>query len=538
MNHMKKISLSIAFLFTAVITRAQNKIDVLHYTFNINLNDANDTISGIAYINFVVKEKKPGNQVQLDLSNIDSKGKGMMVNGLITIDGGTVSPKIIHEKNVLKIELTGDINNNDTVLLSINYQGIPSDGLIISKNKFGKRTFFSDNWPNRAHHWLPCKDEPGDKASVDFVVTAPDHYQVISNGIQIEETNNSGNKKTTAYHEAIPLPTKIMVIGVAEFAVHHSGMVNDCIPVSSWVFPGNSANGSDDYSIAPEILKFYITMIGPYPYKKLANVQSKTIFGGMENANAIFYFENSVNGKRDQETLIAHEIVHQWFGNMATEKSFAHIWLSEGFATYLTHMYVESKYGQDSLWKRLRAEREEIIEFTKQSKRPVVDSTRDYMSLLNTNSYQKGSWVLHMLRNKIGDSAFRKGIRQYYAEFAGKNAETKDLQRIIETVSGKDLKQFIKQWLYTPENPSFDISWRYDAKSKQVKIHLKQLTNTPFDVLLDFALVTNSGAGAKYKGAVNKREHDFSFSMPEKPATVAISDLVNLLYEARITESK
>jgi aminopeptidase N len=145
--------------------------------------------------------------------------------------------------------------------------------------------------------------------------------------------------------------------------------------------------------------------IAPYPYKKLANVQSKTIFGGMENANAIFYFENSVTDT-GIEALMTHEIAHQWFGNSASEKDWSHLWLSEGFATYMTHLYLEEKYGEDSFNNRREADREKVIAFSKTRNTPVSDTSasNNLMQLLNANSYQKGGWVLHMLRRKVGDS--------------------------------------------------------------------------------------------------------------------------------------
>ena len=264
-------------------------------------------------------------------------------------------------------------------------------------------------------------DHPSDKASVDFIVTAPDHYQVVSNGLQTEETNLPNHFKITHYTETVPLATKVMVIGVADFAVNLSGNV-DCIPVYSWVYPENKDKGFYDYALADNILPFFIKNVGPYAYKKLANVQSKTRFGGMENASAIFYFENSVVGDRKVEALLTHEIAHQWFGNSATEKNWQHIWLSEGFATYMTHLYLENKYGLDTLLKRMKTDRNDVIEFSKKKNTPVVDTTitKNFMELLNTNSYQKGGWILHMLRRKLGDEIFWKGIKKYYADYAGR----------------------------------------------------------------------------------------------------------------------
>jgi aminopeptidase N len=300
-------------------------IDVQHYTFRIVLNDQNDTIKGQATVD--IKFLTGIKAFQLNLVKPGAKGKGMRVSS-VTEQGKNISFSQDSDiVNINSIAKAGSFHN-----YTIAYKGIPADGLIISTNKFGHRTFFGDNWPNRAHNWLPCADYPADKATVDFIVTAPDHYQVVANGFKVEEKELAGRLKLTHWREKAPLPTKVMVIGVADFAIDHAGDVGS-IPLYTYVFPENEIAGFKSYAIAKEILPFYIKMFGPYAYEKLANVQSKTIYGGMENASAIFYFENSV-GSKGIEELMAHEIAHQWFGDAATEKDFAHLWLSEGFATY------------------------------------------------------------------------------------------------------------------------------------------------------------------------------------------------------------
>jgi len=531
---IKNFVIFLGFGCLTIAADAQRSIDVLHYKFEIFLNDESDSIRGKATMKVLFL--KEDNELALDLTNV-SKGKGMAVFSVVeSQDENKLLPNT-HSAEKLKIAFPKKKAAGDTAIVVIRYKGIPTDGLIISKNKYGNRTFFADNWPNRAHNWIPCVDDPADKATVEFIVTAPSHYQVISNGVQLEETNLPGNKKLTHYKEEVALPTKVMVIGAADFAVNTVGEVG-CVPISSWVYPENKTEGFYDYAMAKDILAFHINYIGPYAYKKLANVQSKTKFGGMENAGAIFYAEYSVSGQRLEEELMSHEIVHQWFGNMATEKSFAHFWLSEGFATYLTHIYIESRYGTDSLNKEMRNDRDKVIGFVKTNRRPVVDSTPNYMSLLNANSYQKGSWVLHMLRRQLGDSLFQKSIRQYYATYAGKNAETKDLQKIFETVSGKNLNQFFKQWLYTPENPSLDFTWKYDATKKEVRLHLKQLQSTIFQFPLSISLISQSGAGTRNKIVVSKKEEDFTFSFPEKPRELTVDDFVSILFEGKVTELK
>ncbi len=441
-------------------------IDVQRYGFNIKLSDESDTIKGKADVSVWFLKNTPS--FQLNLVKTNNKGRGMLISAVLE-NGKSVSFK--QDSDVVNI-YTHAIKNQQRTF-SVIYQGIPADGLIISTNKFGHRTFFGDNWPNRAHNWLPCVDDPADKAPVDFIVTAPDHYQVIANGLKLNERELPGKMKQTHWAETAQLPTKVVVIGVADFAIDRPGDVNG-IPVYTYVFPENSAVGFKSYAVAAEILPFYNSRIGPYAYKKLANVQSKTIFGGMENASAIFYYENSVSDK-GIEALMAHEIAHQWFGDAVSEKDFHHLWLSEGFATYLTNYYLENKYGTDTLKKRLAADRLKIFRLERTHLSPVVDTAEtDYMKLLNANSYEKGNWVLHMLRRELGDDVFWKGIRAYFAKYNGGNANTTNFRQVMEQTSGKKLEVFFKQWLNTAGHPDLTVTWKYDAAKHTVNILVNQ----------------------------------------------------------------
>ncbi len=529
---MKNIFTVVFFSFTTIAVLSQNNIDVLHYKYEIELNDQNDTICGKAFISFIFNQ--PSSSVSFDFTNIKGK-KGMITN---TAFLGEISDnaKAEHANDKITLSSSRNYKKGDTATVSINYKGIPADGLIISKNKYGHRTFFADNWPNRGHNWLPCVDDPADKATVEFIITAPLHYQVVSNGILIEETNLPDNKKLTHWKEDVPISTKVMVIGAADFAVNLAGTVDNCIPVYSWVYPENKNEGFYDYAQADEILPFFIKNVGPYGYKKLANVQSKTTFGGLENANTIFYHENSVTGDRKSESLLAHEIAHQWFGNMATEKSFAHLWLSEGFATYMTILYMENKYGKDTARFMLTEDREQVIAFAKKNDKPVVDETKDYMSLLNPNSYQKGGWILHMLRRQLGDSVFYKAIKTYYATYAGKNADTRDLQKVFEKVSGKNLSQFFDQWLYTPGIPQLDIKWTYLQAEKKVSFTVKQTQKTPFDFLLEIVLKDKSGKLLSKTIQVSEPQDSYFLPAKEKPAAIELDPNTSLLFSATINE--
>ena len=285
--------------------------------------------------------------------------------------------------------------------------------------------------------------------------------------------------------------------------------------------------------MAPVILAYYDSLIGPYPYEKLANVQSKTTYGGMENAGNIFYFENSVNGNGERGTLIAHEIVHQWFGNSATEKDWPHAWLSEGFATYLTSVYMGSRYGKEQMSKRLAADRKRVIGYWRQNKIPIVNTElvsypriSSLRELLNTNTYQKAGWVLHMLRNKIGDEAFWQTVRKYYADYRDSIADTEDFQKVAEEVSGKDLQAFFDQWLYGMGQPSLTGSWKYEKD--KIAIVLNQSQGKPFLFPLEVGLVYGDQTVVKVV-EVNASENSFSFSDP-KPDSIILDPNTKLLF--------
>jgi aminopeptidase N len=524
---MRTILLLAILLVSALHVCAQpGSIDAKHYRFEIHLTDSSDMITGTATIRF--RQLRQADSLLFDLVSADTSRKGMQVSS-VSVNGDAA--KFIQSRNKLRVLLPpASISDKE---IKINYRGIPKDGLIISTNKFGDRTFFADNWPDRAKNWLPCVDDPADKASVEFIVTAPLQYQVVSNGVQVEETVLNDRQKLTHWKEDALLPTKIMVIGVAKFAVQYVGDTLG-VPVYSWVYPQEKANAFYDYAQAKDVLPFFIKNIAPFPYPKLANVQSKTIFGGMENAGCIFYNENVISGERKAEDLLAHEIAHQWFGDMATETSFAHLWLSEGFATYMTDLYIGQKYGTDSMNKRLREEREEVIRFNRRTPKAVVDSlTTNFMQLLNANSYQKGAWVLHMLRGQVGADVFWKGIQAYYKRHAGSNASTDDFRKVMEEVSGKDLKAFFKQWLYTAGHPLLKVRHDYDVKKKTLTIHITQQQAMPFSFPLEVQLKMGS-TSMKRVFQVNKKEERFSISNIVAVNEVVIDPSTMLLFEQQL----
>lgn len=508
-------------------------IDVQKYIFRLEINDLSQTIKGEARLEITFRE----NGIKsffLDLVNQSSAlvGKGMQVS---TILSNNEEVAFTHRSNRLTLSLKQAPQKGETLTFDIRYSGVPADGLIISENIYGRKTFFGDNWPDRAHHWLPVVDHPADKALVEFIIVAPQKYQVVANGTLVEETDLRDGERLTHWRSTVPLPTKVMVFGAAEFAVEYLDEFRN-IPVTSWVYPQNREAGFYDYQLALPVLTFMADYIGPYPYSKLANVQSTTRYGGMENASNIFYAENSVTGERTSEELIAHEIAHQWFGNSASEASWYHIWLSEGFATYFALLYLEYAHGPDRMAIGLRENRETVIQSGPNA--PVVDEEITNLNfLLNANSYQKGGWVLHMLRQKIGDDAFRKGIRTYYERYQLSNALTDDFRKVMEEVSGQNLKDFFQQWLFTAGHPKLKVTWEYDNKKNNLAVKVQQIQATPFQFPLELGIFKNSsGEPETHTLEVSKPEQSFDISMKYAPALINLDPNTRLLFEGEIRE--
>lgn len=506
-----------------------DKIDILHYDFDIKVTDENDKIFVKSKVTLLFKEKVKS--FYLDLKTKENK-KGMLV---YSVKQEGLSLSFDHKDDRLFI-YNDNWDKGDTVSIDIVYSGVPADGLVISKNNFGDRTFFGDNWPNRAHYWLSVIDHLSDKASVDFVVKSPKHYEVIANGELLEKKNiDNGYQYHHFSTKGIPIPPKVMVIGLADFDIKSYGDVYG-IPVSSMVFHPAPTRGLDDYLPAMDILKYYIDSIGPYSYLKLANVQSKTRYGGMENAGNIFYYEASINGRNQVEALVAHEIAHQWFGNSTTESNWFDIWLSEGFATYLTDMYLEHKYGKEKLKERMSKERKKVIKYNSRISKPVIDTTvTDWNRLLNPNSYEKGAWFLHMLRNKIGNVNFSKLLREYYKKYRNSNASTKDFRRVAEEISGLKLKSFFDQWLRSEGHPNLKVKWKIDNNKVFVKV--SQLGNK-FILDLPVRITSNNRETYDFNIKVTCNDDIYVFpienSFSSSNSKLDLDPNVILLYEAEV----
>ena len=504
--------------------------DVLHYDLELSLHEGRSDIEARARI-LVAPPGDPDTPMEFDLVGLAVHA--VEVNGIRTpfeyADG--------------KLRAFAPPNATDTVTVEVAYGGTPDDGLILRDNVHGDPAAFADNWPNRARFWFPSVDHPSDKATVEYTIHAPAAWQVIANGTIAAPPAPAGDdalggaegRRTWRWTTSVPIPSYTMVVGGADLAVRQVGLAacgdspasprsDGCTRVSYWVYPQDIGNAARIFRRAAEMVDFFTDLIGPYPYEKLANVQSATRFGGMENSSAIFYTEQGIAEGRDMEGTVSHEIAHQWFGDSVTESEWYDLWLSEGFATYFGALFFEAADGPEDLRERMENSRQRVLA-SGDVNRPVVDPEEtNLFALLNANNYPKGGWVLHMLRGMLGDEVFFAGIRSYYARFRDSVASTSDFRAVMEEASGSDLGWFFDQWLYQPGFPVVASETTWDAATGEAVVTVRQTQQMDWPVFrLPLDIEFEVGGNAERRRVeVTGREDVFRIQLAAAPSDTTL----------------
>lgn len=516
-------------------------IDIVHYTFKIELSDKTDEIvcEALVDVRFVIDGVRTF-RLDLTKANTGSEGKGMLVS---SVESNGQATRFRHSDNSLQIELLTPSRSNERQQFTIRYRGVPATGLKIANNKYGDRTFFSDNWPDKGRNWLPTVDHPSDKATCDFIVTAPSHYQIVSNGLKIEETDLANGDRITHWRQSVPIASWLYVLGAARFAVQYVDQFEGK-SIQSWVYYQDRDKGFYDYGyVTKDALAFYSDRVGPFSYEKLANIQSNSVSGGMEAASAILYSENSVVGDRNirWRNVIIHEIAHQWFGNSVTENDWNEVWISEGFATYFTLLFIEHKYGREEFLEGLRSSKRSVDAFYAKNPgyRIIHEDLKNMNDVTTSQIYQKGSWVLHMLRGIVGDEVFWKGIRNYYLKYRDRHATVADFRREMEEVSKKDLAQFFDQWLFKPGTLKYKGGWSYDASKREVNVTLDQVQtdgssfSMPIEIAIYYAGRPQPEIG---KIIVDSKSNRFTISVSREPEKVALDPNMWVLMDSEFSK--
>ena len=510
----------------------------LHYDVAISFNEQLTEISSArAEIDLEV--------LAVNLSRIDLDFGGMPIDSLSVSGASARFTRTAEELNVI---LGRAAKRGDRLKVTVTYHGRPKDGLVFARDRDGKASATGDNWPNRVHQWIPCLDHPSAKATVSFTVAAPARELVVANGRFLTMTKGAANS-TWTYEETKPIPAYCMVIAVNE-GVKIDATQPTVTPLFYYVPQKDRAYAAKGFSAGGPAVAFFSETIAPYPYEKLALIVAATRFGGMENSSAIVFsntlFDLRSNEKMSArfgiperiESVVAHEIAHQWFGDSVTESTWADLWLSEGFATYFAGLFIEKYDGQDAFRDYMHGAAERYFTYEKQRKAPIHDTvTPDLMKLLNENNYEKGAWVLHMLRKRLGDQAFFRGLRAYYNAHREANATTEDLRKALENSSGKNLREFFARWIYGAGHPIYHATWSWQqlsSKAGTLTIRLEETQEgTPFQMPVPLEIVTANGVTRQIVNPVGRLTFA-RFTLKDRPKELRLDPDETILKEATV----
>jgi aminopeptidase N len=513
--------------------------DIVDYTLTIDLPDTGATIRANALVS--VTRTGKSDTLLLDLLDLGVDR--------VTVDGRVA--KFTRLPATIAIPLPRKGNGRAQYKVSIDYGGVATDGLIVRKDSLGRWTYFGDNWPNRARHWIPSIDHPSDKATVTWRVRAPVGRTVVANGklVSTHSIRDAGGAERveSVWRESRRIPVYLMVIAAAPLEQFDLGdtdcglaELQRCVPQSVYTAPEQRGFLPGPFARAGEIVQLFSNLVGPFPYEKLSHLQSSTRFGGMENASAIFYADGGFRRRSMTDEVVAHETAHQWFGDAVTERDWPHLWLSEGFATYFAALWTRAARGDSAFRVQMAGIRNAVLTDTMSvTKRPVIDTIEtNLLALLNRNSYEKGGFVLRMLRGQVGERAFFDAVRGYYLKHRHATAVTDDLRAEMERASHQSLGWFFDQWLKRPGYPEVTATWSYDAGTHEVVITVTQSGRFgAFQFPVTVAAVDSTGVSHQataQMAATTGATQQLRIPLAAAPATVALDPNVELLAALRV----
>ncbi|MCH9032418.1 MAG: HEAT repeat domain-containing protein, partial [candidate division Zixibacteria bacterium] len=391
---------------------------------------------------------------------------------------------------------------------------------------------WSQGETHESRHWFPCWDFPNDRQTSEMIVTIPDHMIAISNGELVDSIRNSRNQ-TIRFHwrENVAHVTYLTSLVVGEFASAHD--TADGIPIDYYV-PKRHRNKIElSFSKTPDMVRFFNDKIGvKYPYEKYAQVTVGDFrWGGMENISATTLTDAILHNERahldyQSDGLVAHELAHQWWGDLLTCKNWNHIWLNEGFATYFDALFVQHDRGQDEFTMKMKGNRDSYLgEDTSRYRRAmVVSEYENAWQMFDRHSYPKGAWILHMIRYQLGDELWWKSIKHYTETNYAKSVETGDFKRAIEETTGDPFDEFFDQWIYHGGHPEYDVYWSWNKNDNSVKLTIKQTQKVDsvtrlFTMPVEIAISGTFGTEEK-RLDINQAEQTFNFTLPSRPTRV------------------
>ncbi len=512
--------------------------DVLNYRLTLDADLVTKTVSGEAEITLVPIVP------MLDVVRLDA---AVMTVSRVKVDGAPA--EFSHAGDTLSVPLGKLRTPADTLTVTVAYSVTdPPKGLYFSGPDESEPDkpyqLYSQGESMENHFWIPCYDFPNDKATSEMIVTVKTGFTAISNGRFLGAKKDlTGEHTTFHWKESLPHVSYLISLVVGEYELVADEWRGK--PIMNYVYKSNAADAPRSFEKTPAMMDFFSDLTGyPYPWEKYGHaIVQDFIYGGQENVTISTLTDNTIHDSRahldrNSDGLVAHELAHQWFGDLVSFRDWSEAWLSEGFATYLTLLSEGHDKGEEEFSYQLKQTQDNVVNAdVGDRRRPTV--TKRYVSpenLFDNRIYGKGACVLNMLRKTVGDGPFLKSLRRYVSEYAFTSVETNQFRLVTEEVTGMNLDWFFDQWVYGAGYPKFDVSTRWDQALRAVTVRVAQTQETDsltgvFRTPVEIQVWVN-GNPESYTEMITDTVHEFSFPAYQEPQLVIFDRGSDLLKTA------
>ena len=508
------------------------EVDVLHFALEVTPDFEQRTVSGQATLQFKPMVK-PAQELRLDAVDLN-------------IESVTATEKVQAFQvtaDHLIITFAAAIPAGKTASVTIKYHAEPDLGLYFRTPQMGYKAgdthCFSQGEEVEARHWYPCFDSPNEKFTSELTCHVPAGMTAISNGRLVSKSKDAATGLTTFHWSQEQPHANYLISLIAGYFKKLEGKHNN-VPLTFLTPPSEFAEAANSFRETDEIMTFFEKEIGvPFPWAKYSQTcVNDFVAGGMENTSATTLTDSTLftaasETIRSSQGLVAHEMAHQWFGDLVTCKDWSHIWLNEGFATYYQVLFEGQKNGRDALLYDLYGMARSVTGVANDVNPIVRRDFKDPSEMFGYLAYPKGGWVLHMLRSQLGEELYRKCIQTHLERHRYGSVTTEDLRKVIEELSGRSFDQFFDQWLYHAHYPELEVEYSWDELAKLAKVSIRQK-----QLISDRVLLFDTPLTLRFKGKfgtvdraieVKELSGDFYFPLDSAPKIVRVDPEKNLL---------
>ena len=514
--------------------------DLVHTKLDVRFDYARSYMYGKAWIT-LKPQFYPTDSLSLD-------AKGMDIKEVAIVKGTQTLPlRYSYDGSTLSIHLDKTYRYTENYSIYINYTAKPNELKVQGSSAItdAKGLYFinpqgtdkdkpiqiwtqGETESNSA--WFPTIDKPNQKSTEEIIMTVPAKYVTLSNGKLVSQVKNIDGTRTDHWKMDLPHAPYLFFLGVGDYAVVHDTYKGK--DVNYYVEPAYAPVARQIFGLTPEMMGFYSRILGvEFPWVKYSQMTARDyVSGAMENTTATLHTDALQQDARQlkdgnkYEDYVAHELFHQWFGDLATTESWSNLTLNESFANYSETLWAEYKHGKDA---GDATNFHDIEKYLADPSNPSKNLVRFYYpdreTMFDMVTYSKGGRILNMLRNYVGDSAFFKSLNLYLNNFRFKSAEAQDLRLAFQQITGQDLNWYWNQWYYGSGHPIFDISYQYDDSKKMAWVFIKQTQNTGKIFRIPLAIdVYEGGMKTRHQVWLNREIDSFYFPFNKKP------DLINV----------